>query len=169
MSSFTGDHLSPTIDGRSMQLLLIEQTDEPESHGNDILVSLLASSDPSKDVLDIIMNSISSHCKGDNVVIINSCHIDLLKQLMKISPHIKPPVRQEAMKLALNLKAYVAENTENSVSVLGFLLLLSIYGLVSSFDEDEVLKLFEFVAHQKTAVELFGTMGLADKISGMFV
>ncbi|CAJ2637357.1 unnamed protein product [Trifolium pratense] len=69
------------------------------------------------------------------------------------------------MKLALNLKAYIAENAENSVAVLGFLLLLSIYGLVSSFDEDEVLKLFEFVAQQKTAVELFGTMGLADKIS----
>jgi hypothetical protein len=39
------------------------------------------------------------------------------------------------------MKANIGENTENPVPVLGFLLLLSIYGLVSSFDEDEVLKL----------------------------
>jgi hypothetical protein len=41
--------------------------------------------------------------------------------------------------------------------------------LVSSFDEDEVLNLFGFVAQHKIAVDLFGTMGLAHKISGMLV
>ncbi|WJX26421.1 hypothetical protein P8452_15344 [Trifolium repens] len=153
------DQLSPTIEE-------IEEFDELESDGNDSLVNLLASSsDPSKDVLDIIQNPLIPRCKGDNVVIIDECHIDLLEKLMRISPHVKPHVREEAMKLALNLKAYIGENTENSVPVLGFLLLLSIYGLVSSFDEDEVLKLFGFVAQHKIAVELFGIMGLAHKIS----
>jgi O-methyltransferase involved in polyketide biosynthesis len=52
--------------------------------------------------------------------------------------------------------------------VLGFLLLLSIYGLVSYFNEDEVLELFAFVAQHKIAVELFGTFGFANKVSGMF-
>jgi hypothetical protein len=148
----------------------IEEFDELESDGNDTLVNLLASSsDPSKDVLDIIQNPLIPRCKGDNVVIIDECHIDLLEKLMRISPHVKPHVREEAMKLALNLKAYIGENTENSVPVLGFLLLLSIYGLVSSFDEDEVLNLFGFVAQHKIAEELFGTMGLAHKISGLLV
>jgi hypothetical protein len=45
------------------------------------------------------------------------------------------------------------ENTKNSLVVLGFLLLLSIYGLL----EDQVLELFAFVAQHKIAVELFGT------------
>ncbi|XP_045818164.1 FRIGIDA-like protein 3 [Trifolium pratense] len=160
------DQLSPTIDGRSFRLFPIEEFDELESDGNGVLVNLLASSsDPSKDVLDIIQYPLIPQCKGDNVVIIDECHIVLLEKLMRISPHVKPHVREEAMKLALNLKAYIGENTENSVPVLGFLLLLSIYGLVSSFDEDEVLKLFGFIAQHKIAVELFGTMGLAHKIS----
>ncbi|KAK2447070.1 hypothetical protein QL285_006471 [Trifolium repens] len=163
------DQLSPTIDGRSFHLFPfeeIEEFDELESDGNDTLVNLLASSsDPSKDVLDIIQNPLIPRCNGDNVVIIDECHIDLLEKLMRISPHVKPHVREEAMKLALSLKAYIGENTENSVPVLGFLLLLSIYGMVSSFDEDEVLNLFGIVAQHKIAVELFGIMGLVHKIS----
>jgi hypothetical protein len=151
-------------------LLPIEQTVKHELHGNEILTSLLASSDPSKVVLDIIQNPIIPQCrKGDNVVIIDDGHIVILEQLMRISPQIKPCVREEATRLVLNLKAYIGENTENSVAVLGFLLLLSIYGLVPYFDEDEVLKLFGFVAQHKIAVELFGTMGLADKVYGMLV
>ncbi|MCI60807.1 frigida-LIKE protein, partial [Trifolium medium] len=57
------------------------------------------------------------------------------------------------------------ENTENSLMVLGFLLLLSIYGLVTYFNEDEVLELFAFVAQHKISVELFGTLGFANKVS----
>ncbi|KAK7244692.1 hypothetical protein RIF29_39517 [Crotalaria pallida] len=84
---------------------------------------------------------------------------------MRLSPHIKPYVRDEAMKLALDWKANIIPRTaENSVVVLGFLLLLTIYGLV--FNEDEVLKLFEVVAHYKHAVELFWTLGFGDKVSG---
>ncbi|CAJ2659209.1 unnamed protein product [Trifolium pratense] len=157
---------SPAIDGRSLQLLPMEQTDKNESLGNEIRTRLLASSDPSKVVLDIIQNPSIPHCrKGDNVIIIDDGHIVILEQLMRISPQIKPCVREEATRLVLNLKAYIGENTENSVAVLGFLLLLSIYGLVPYFDENEVLKLFGFVAQHKIAVELFGTMGLADKVS----
>ena len=170
ITSYTDDQPSPTIDGRSLKLLPIEQIDELESHDNDILANLLASSsDPSKDVLDIIQNPIIPSCKGDNPAIIDDFHIDLLEQLIRILPHVKPRVQEDAMNLALNLKAYIGENTENSVPVLGFLILLSIYGLVSSFDEDEVLKLFGIVAQHKIAVELFGTMGLEHKISGMLI
>ncbi|CAL5200321.1 unnamed protein product [Lathyrus oleraceus] len=57
------------------------------------------------------------------------------------------------------------ENKENSKVVLGFLLLLSVYGLVPSFDEDEVLKLFGLVSQQNIAIVLFGAMGFAEKIS----
>lgn len=65
---------------------------------------------------------------------------------MRISPDIEPCVRKEALKLAFDLKANMKENTENSLAVLGFLLLLSIYKLLDSFDEEEVLELFAFVA-----------------------
>ena len=82
------------------------------------------------------------HCrKGDNAVIIDKGHILLLEQLMRISLRIEPHVREEATKLALKLKSSISENTENLEAILGFLL-LSIYGLSPSFDEDEVLKVF---------------------------
>ncbi|QHO31444.1 hypothetical protein HN51_019644 [Arachis hypogaea] len=91
-------------------------------------------------------------------------HIFLLEQLMRISPVIKPHVREEAMKFALYLKANTRASTENSLVVLGFLMILSIYGLVSSFDEDEVLKFLQIAARHKEAVELFRILGFVNKI-----
>jgi hypothetical protein len=41
--------------------------------------------------------------------------------------------------------------------------------LAPSFDKDEVFKLFGFAAQHKITVELFGTLGFADKASGMLV
>jgi len=75
---------------------------------------------------------------GDNIVVIDDEDILLLKELRKTSPDIRPHVREEAMKLALDMKAYISQITENSTAILGFLLLLSIYGLTPSFDENEL-------------------------------
>jgi len=148
-------------------LLSCEQTDELELFDDDILGYLQGSSDPSKVVLDIIQNPIIKKCKiGDDAAIIDDSHILLLEELRKISPDIRPHVKEEAMKLALDLKANMKENNGNSLVVLGFLLLLSIYGLVPSFNEDDVLKLFGLVSQHDIAVELFGDLGFADKISG---
>ncbi|XLT70021.1 hypothetical protein HN873_026460 [Arachis hypogaea] len=103
--------------------------------------------------------------KGDQAMAIDDSHIFLLEQLMKISPDIESHVREESMELALNMKANMRLSTDNSLVVLSFLMILSIYKLVSSFDEDEVLKLFEIVAHHKPSIELFRMIGFADKIS----
>ncbi|RHN75862.1 hypothetical protein MtrunA17_Chr2g0325811 [Medicago truncatula] len=160
-----GNQLSPVIDERSLMLLSSEQTDELELFDDDILGYLQGSSDPSKVVLDIIQNPIIKKCKiGDDAAIIDDSHILLLEELRKISPDIRPHVKEEAMKLALDMKANISQNTENSVAVLGFLLLLSIYGLVPSFDEDEVLKLFGLVSQHNIVVELFGAMGFVKNL-----
>jgi hypothetical protein len=159
VASNTDDQLSPTIDGTSLQLLPSDET--------VILVNLQESSDPAKVVLDIIQNPIIPRCNEGDHSVIDGSSVFLLEQLMRISPKIKPGVRKEALKLALHLKANM-KNTENSLVVLGFLLLLSVYELVTYFDEDEILELFTFVAQHKTAVELFQTLGFANKLSGMF-
>jgi hypothetical protein len=59
------------------------------------------------------------------------------------------------------------ENTENSLAVVSFLLLLSIYRLLTYFNDDEVLELFTFVAQHKIALKMFRTLGFANKVSGM--
>ncbi|AES68136.2 putative transcription factor bZIP family [Medicago truncatula] len=114
--------------------------DDGASEEIDILDNLRESSDPAKIVLDIILNPIIPlPKKGDKAVIIDDeSRIYLLEKLMTISPNIKPCVRDEALKLARELKANMKENTENYLEVLGFLLILSIYGLHTYFDEDEV-------------------------------
>jgi hypothetical protein len=89
---------------------------------------------------------------------------------MLISPNIKPLglcFIEEALKLALDLKANMKENTENSLAVVSFLLLLSIYELLTYFNGDKVLALFKFVAQHKIALKIFGTLGFANKVSGM--
>lgn len=146
-------------------LVPCEQTDEFESF--DCGFHLRSLSDPSQAVLEIIQNPFIPKFKmGNSDVIIDDKDILLLEELMKISPDVKPHTREKAMKLALELKANMEENTENSKVVLGFLLLVSIYGLVPFFDEDEVLKLFGLVCQQKIAIVLFEALGFADKISG---
>ncbi|AET05594.1 frigida-LIKE protein [Medicago truncatula] len=94
-------------------------------------------------------------------VIISERHIYLLEQLMRILPSIKPCVREEAFKLALELKANVKGNTEKSLNVLGFLLILSIHVLLTSFDKDEVLELFVSVVQHKISV--------ANEVSGILI
>ena len=86
---------------------------------------------------------------------------------MRISPRVKPHVREEAQKIAFNLEANIRESAENSLTILGFLLLLSAYGLVSYFRKDELFKQLESAAQHKQAVELFRTLGFVDKIFGM--
>ncbi|XP_024640540.1 kinectin [Medicago truncatula] len=151
-TSYMDDELSITIDGASEE--------------SDILVNLQESSDPSKIVLDVIMNPIIPlPKKGDKVVIIDESRIFMLEQLMIMSPNIKSCVKDEALKLAHELKANIKANTEYSLEVLGFLLILSVYGLFTYFDQDEVLDLFASVAEHKISVELFEKLGFANKVS----
>ncbi|MED6194114.1 hypothetical protein PIB30_025499 [Stylosanthes scabra] len=158
VANYTDNHSS--TDGGSFPLFSSDPKDA------DILDILRSSSDPAKVILDIMKDSIDSNCKkGDQAMAIDDSHIFLLEHLMKISPHIKSHVREEAMELVLHMKANMRLSTDNSLVVLSFLMILSIYKLVSSFNEDEVLKLFEIVAHHKPAIELFRMLGFADKIS----
>jgi len=105
---------------------------------------LRESSDIAKIVLDIILDDpiFPLPKKGDKAVIIDESRIYLLEQLMIIVPNIKPCVRDEALKVAHELKANIKENTENSLEVLGFLLIITIYGLLTYFDGDEVSELY---------------------------
>ncbi|KAK2424679.1 hypothetical protein QL285_035017 [Trifolium repens] len=133
VASYMDDQLSHSIGRTSLQLDTSKKIDRLESLYSGILVDIRESSDPSRLILEIIQNPIIPLCKkGDNVVTIADYQIYLLEQLMRISPIIKPCVREEALKLALDMKANMKENTENSLAI---------------------------------AVELFGTLGFANKAS----
>ncbi|XP_054803776.1 uncharacterized protein LOC129306968 isoform X2 [Prosopis cineraria] len=165
VNTFPDNQFNDSEDGRNLHLIANQQANANELMGSGIFVDL-QTSDPAKLVINMIRHPIVSRStKEEKTAIIAGGHIILLKWLMRISPDIKPQVREEAMKLALELKAEMRTSTENSLEVLGFLLILSIYGLASSFEEDEILELFEIAAHHKQAVELYQTLGFANKVS----
>jgi len=58
--SYTGNQLSPTIEERSLMLLLCEQTDELEVSDNDVLGNLRRLSDPTNVILHIIQDALIS-------------------------------------------------------------------------------------------------------------
>uniref|UniRef100_A0A5B6YX63 FRIGIDA-like protein n=1 Tax=Davidia involucrata TaxID=16924 RepID=A0A5B6YX63_DAVIN len=159
---------SVTMDGKSLQLFLNEHSDKHESMRDEVFAALKMSSDPAKLVLDAMQGFYPPYLKkGDTElevsVIRRSCSL-LLGQLMRVSPQIKPHVKEEAMKLAVGWKAKLEVGNENSLEVLGFLQVVATYGLVSAFDGDDLFKLFETIAKHREAPELFRELGFTDKV-----
>ncbi|AET05520.1 frigida-LIKE protein [Medicago truncatula] len=74
-------------------------------------------------------------------------------------------VRDEALKLAHELKFKIKENTKNSLEVLRFLLIITIYGLLTYFDRDDVSKLYASVAEHNIAVKVFRTLDFVNIVS----
>lgn len=97
-------------------------------------------------------------------VIRRSCVV-LLEEMMKVRPLIRPEVKEEAVKLALEWKAKARNEATNSLELWAFLQLVGAFGLIGEFDRDEIFKLFGSVAVRKQAPELFKSLGFADKAS----
>ncbi|PON73977.1 Frigida-like [Parasponia andersonii] len=138
---------------------------------NNILAHLQTSADPAKFVLDFIQGSISEYWKRGVVgfeASVMISYISVFEQLFRISPQLQPLVKEEAKKLAVEWKAKMRTNTEYSLEVLGFLQFLATYGLISSFNENEILKFLETISQQKQALELCCNLGFAEKINVAF-
>ncbi|KAB1202347.1 FRIGIDA-like protein 5 [Morella rubra] len=160
--------LSATTYG-SLQSLLYEQWNRPDLMGYEILSSLQMSLDPAKLVLDVLQGSIPHIWEKGDIGLETSLmngYILMLEQLMKVSPWIDPQVKEEATKLAVEWKVKLTAGTKDSLEVLAFLQLLATYRLVSCFNQEEILELFEVVAHYKQALVLCQSLDFADKIHG---
>lgn len=162
--------LSATTYG-SLQSLLYEQWNRPDLMGYEILSSLQMSLDPAKLVLDVLQGSIPHIWEKGDIGLETSLmngYILMLEQLMKVSPWIDPQVKEEATELAVEWKVKLTAGTKDSLEVLAFLQLLATYRLVSCFNQEEILELFEVVAHYKQALVLCQSLDFADKIHGQF-
>ncbi|XP_073265341.1 uncharacterized protein [Populus alba] len=119
------------------------------------------SAEPAKVVLDIVQNWKKGLAGFDASV--NRDNVVLLEQLMKVSPKISPQVKEAATKLAVLWEKNIRLETEDSMEVLMFLLFLAVYGLVSCFRRDRILRLVRVIAQQKQAPEIFKALGFAGK------
>ena len=161
-----------TMDGKSLQIFLNERWKEHNSMRHEVANTLRLSSDPSKLVLDAMEGLYPQHLKKGDVefdesVIRGSCVL-LLEHLFKLSPSIKPDVKQEAMGLAMEWRVKMRVDTQHSLEVLGFLQLLASYGLASAFDADELILYLEKVAEHEQLPGLCQILGVDNKVPDKF-
>ncbi|KAJ9185920.1 hypothetical protein P3X46_005491 [Hevea brasiliensis] len=176
MLNNTGNSLSVgcqnfiTNDGQKLQLLLNEHLRNHDLVHNEVFTAIQKSPDPGKLVLDAMHGFYPQGLKKGDVefdlsVIRRSC-TTLLEQLLKVSPQIKPEIKQQAMKLAGEWKARMSAVKENSLEVLGFLQLLGAFKLYSAFSPDEIQSLLDTVSQHRQAPELRQAFGNAESLSG---
>lgn len=151
------------IDAKSLRVFLSENSEDHEVLGYDIFNVLKLSKEPAKFVLNAIqefdtplLEMEDGHYASPGVM--RSC-ILLLEQLMKQSPEIKPQVKEEALKLACDWRVKM----RTPIQVLGFLHLITTYGLNSSFDTSELERHFESVSGINHAPELCQVFRFSDK------
>ncbi|PRQ42008.1 hypothetical protein RchiOBHm_Chr3g0452971 [Rosa chinensis] len=168
VSSSASDQSNINItDGRSLQLFMYEHMKRNDSISNKISSFLQQkASEPAKLVLDAMQGFYTSNLTVENefdLVLIRRTCILLLEELKRVSPQTNPEVREEAMKLATDWKAKMKVGSENWLEILGFLRLVTTYGLTSAYNEKELHSLLDIVAQHEQATELSRALATTDK------
>ncbi|CAN1167885.1 FRIGIDA-like protein 5 [Linum perenne] len=159
------------MSGKDLQIFLNERSGSNDNMIDEVENALRLSSDPAKLVLEAMNGFYPPHLKKGGVefeeaVIRKSCLL-LLERLTKVSPEIKPTVRKDAMKLAVDWMTKMRSDAEHSMEVVAVLQLMAAYGLASAFEDDELVSHLGVIAHYNQAPKLVRDLGLADKISSI--
>ncbi|XP_068318190.1 FRIGIDA-like protein 5 isoform X1 [Pyrus communis] len=162
--STSSNQSSVNMDGRGLLLFINEHLKTYVLLGSEISAALQASPDPAKLVLDAMQgfyhansSADKSECDFDLRITRMTCSL-LLENLKSVSPQINPEVREEAIKLAGDWK--VKMRTDNCLEVLGFLRLVSTYGITSFYDAKELQSLCAIVAKDEHTTELSWAFGM---------
>ncbi|BFG37065.1 hypothetical protein CerSpe_233390 [Prunus speciosa] len=154
-------------DARNLQGFLNDYLNGNHSIQKEMSAALQTSSDPAKLVLDEIQTSFAQYWRKGDVGFDETfmfSNIALLEELMRVSRHVGPHLKEDAIKLALQWKAKMRADTQNSLESLGFLQFVATYGLLPTLNGDEIKKLLGMIYQHKQALELCLTLGFADKI-----
>ncbi|XP_077211173.1 truncated FRIGIDA-like protein 1 [Tasmannia lanceolata] len=154
--------LCEKMDGKGLRSFINENRKEVAEIRNEIARALQFACNPAKMVLDAMGDFHNS--KRDELMGIRHSCIILLESLFLISPEIKNPAKERAMKLAVHWRGSIGLQRGHPLKTVGFLQLLATYGLVSAFDVDELLDLLVIVAPQKQTIDLFKGLDLVEKI-----
>ncbi|ONI30312.1 hypothetical protein PRUPE_1G243600, partial [Prunus persica] len=170
--SFPNLQLIATTDARTLQGFLHELARGNHLIHNETLAALQTSLDPANFVLDVMQNSFAQYW-GDGDVpskeTVMLSYINLLEQLMGVSLHVGRHVKDDAEKLAIQWKAKMGADTQNSLERLGFLQFIATYGLFSTFSRDDIAPLLGRISQDKQARELCQKLRFANKIPAHFI
>ncbi|GKV05513.1 hypothetical protein SLEP1_g17514 [Rubroshorea leprosula] len=154
-----------SMDGEALRFLLQTPKNDNKMH-TEITDALQSVTDPARLVLDTIYGfgpSKMEKNKGFSLcVTLQSC-LSLLQQLRRISPEIKPQVKDEAMKYAFDWKQKLGKKREY-LEVTCFLQFLATYGLATAFKPDELLDLLDNDYWRQKAPDLCEVLGLVEEI-----
>ncbi|XP_022947045.1 uncharacterized protein LOC111451040 isoform X1 [Cucurbita moschata] len=162
-------HSGSAVDGKLLLVLLCEHLKLHDLVRTEVFMTLQASSDRAKLVLDAMKwfyppHVVSEDAKVDLHNVKRGC-ILLCELLLKFSPQITPSLKEEALKLAVQWKARMSMTSENHVEVVAFLLLIANFQLASDFNSEELHILLNSVSQYKQGFELARALGIGDKSS----
>ncbi|XP_062005762.1 uncharacterized protein LOC133722932 [Rosa rugosa] len=168
-ASFLSSNLpNATSDEGYVPGFLNENLSENNFIDNELAAFLRLSQDPAKLVLYNMQKSLDQYLRnGYFEESVMSGNLSILKELMSISPHVGSHLKVDATYLAAQWKTKMRGNTENSVESLAFLLFITLYGLVSMLNVDEIVKLLGLISQNKRALELCQTHAFAVKIADL--
>ncbi|BFG37067.1 hypothetical protein CerSpe_233410 [Prunus speciosa] len=164
--------LTATTDARNLQGFVHELARGNHLIQSETLAALQTSLDPAKFVLDVMQNSFAQYWGNGDVhskETVMLSYINLLEQLICVSPHVEPHVKDDARKLAIQWKAKMGADTQNSLEHLGFLQFIATYGLFSTFTKYDMVSLLGRISQDKQTRELCQKLSFADKIPTHFI
>ncbi|PKA49840.1 Protein FRIGIDA [Apostasia shenzhenica] len=130
----------------------------------DILPEIVSALRFAQDPVMLVFNSLDGFLSSKGVKEQRRICVVILECLHLLAPEIKPIARDKAMVVALEWKKTIADGKGNNNIVMGFLLLVVTFGLVSSFAVDDILDLLVMVARRKQTVDLCRSAGLQEKM-----
>ncbi|XP_021817402.1 uncharacterized protein LOC110759624 isoform X2 [Prunus avium] len=158
---------SATTDERNLQGCIKEHLSGDNLVQNEMFDALRMSFNPEKLVLNLMKTSLDQYWKKGDVgfeATLVKIHIPLLKELMKVVPHVGDHLKEDAIELAVQWKERLRADSENSLEIFSFLQFIATYGLLSFLNGDEIVKLLGMISQHKQALELHQTLGFSDKI-----
>lgn len=118
----------------------------------------------------LVLDTMSGFSSTNDFEVRRSC-VMFLEELMQLKMEIKGEAREKAMILAIDCKemlnSITSINNNNTFGLLGFLLLVAVYGLRHAFGVDELMDYVVAVAKNKIAVQLCRLLDFGDNIAGI--
>ncbi|XP_020580173.1 FRIGIDA-like protein 2 [Phalaenopsis equestris] len=154
------------MDGKGLRSFIINNRKDITAIRRELGPALLSAPDPAKLVLDSLDGFFPPEKLADvDLVAIRRTCLTLLECFHDMSLEIRPLARERARGLAVEWRKLLSEaKGDTSLVVLGVLHLVATFGLVTSFEVDDILDLIVLVARRKNIIDLCRSAKLHENI-----
>ncbi|XP_020682495.1 FRIGIDA-like protein 3 [Dendrobium catenatum] len=154
------------MDGNGLKSFIIDNRKDIVAIRRELAPALLFAPDPTELVLDAIGGffPLEKMAEGELISIRRTC-LTLLECLHDLAVEIKPLARERARRVAVEWRELLNDaKGDTTLVVLGVLHLVATFGLIDSFEIDDILDLIVLVARRKTIVDLCKSAALDENI-----